>query len=147
MAAWGPSPSRRPSMPAREAEPQRSGRPIAPPEPAATGSIAVGWQALTGALDPDGPIWKAGAFRLDPFRPAPDGCQLGARPVIVGKARWLSERDELPVPTAPIGLFLEAGESHDDLAADLPRFAVIALNFPKFSDGRAFSTARLLREK
>ena len=27
------------------------------------------------------------------------------------------------------------------------RFAIIALDFPKFSDGRAFSTARLLREK
>ncbi len=26
-------------------------------------------------------------------------------------------------------------------------FALIALNFPKYSDGRAFSTARLLREK
>ena len=27
------------------------------------------------------------------------------------------------------------------------RFALIALSFPKFADGRAFSTARLLREK
>jgi phosphoadenosine phosphosulfate reductase len=33
------------------------------------------------------------------------------------------------------------------MAADLPRFDLIALDFPKFSDGRAFSTARLLREK
>ena len=35
----------------------------------------------------------------------------------------------------------------DDIAADLARFALIALDFPKFSDGRAYSTARLLREK
>src|SRR5262245_45141833 len=105
-------------MPAPEAGPQRSGPPTAPPEPAATASIGVGSQPLTGALDPDGPIWKAGAFRRDPFRPAPDGGELGARPVILGKARWLSERGELSAPTAPIGLFLEAGEGLDDLAAD-----------------------------
>ena len=48
---------------------------------------------------------------------------------------------------APLGLLLAAGETVDDIAADLPRFALIALDFPKFSDGRAFSTARLLREK
>ena len=35
----------------------------------------------------------------------------------------------------------------DDIAGDLSRFAIIALDFPKFSDGRAFSTARLLREE
>ena len=52
-----------------------------------------------------------------------------------------------PAATAPLGLRLEAGEAIDDIAADLPRFALIALGFPKFSDGRAFSTARLLREK
>ena len=43
--------------------------------------------------------------------------------------------------------FDTAAEKFDDIAADLPRFALIALSFPKFRDGRAFSTARLLREK
>ncbi len=33
------------------------------------------------------------------------------------------------------------------LAYDLPRIAVVALAFPKFGDGRAFSSARLLRER
>ena len=46
-----------------------------------------------------------------------------------------------------LGLHLDAGERIDDIAADLARFSLIALAFPKFSDGRAFSTARLLREK
>jgi phosphoadenosine phosphosulfate reductase len=49
--------------------------------------------------------------------------------------------------SAPLGLRLEPGEAIDDITGDLPRFALIALSFPKFSDGRAFSTARLLREK
>ena len=48
---------------------------------------------------------------------------------------------------APLGLLIGAGEKIDDIAADLGRLALIALDFPKFSDGRAFSTARLLREK
>jgi len=104
-------------------------------------------QALTGAADPNGPIFKEGAFRRDPFQPAPDGGELGASPVILSKARWLSERAQLLATATPIGLYLEAGAGLDDIAPDLPRFALIALNFPKFSDGRPFSTARLVREK
>jgi uncharacterized protein (DUF934 family) len=67
--------------------------------------------------------------------------------VILSKKRWLAEREHLALRNAPLGLFIEAGETLDDIAADLPRFALIALSFPKFRDGRAFSTARLLREK
>ena len=63
------------------------------------------------------------------------------------RQRWLAERDRLAGRNAPLGLQIEPGESIDDLAADLARFALIALSFPKFADGRAFSTARLLREK
>ena len=68
-------------------------------------------------------------------------------PVIVPKKRWLSERDMLAGRNGQLGLLVAAGETVDDIAGDLSRFAVIALDFPKFSDGRAFSTARLLREK
>jgi uncharacterized protein (DUF934 family) len=34
-----------------------------------------------------------------------------------------------------------------ELLADLPRLALIALEFPKWTDGRAYSQARLLRER
>jgi uncharacterized protein (DUF934 family) len=71
----------------------------------------------------------------------PDG------PAILSKKRWLAERAVLATRNGPLGLQLEPGEGLDDIAADLPRLALIALNFPKYSDGRAFSTARLLREK
>ncbi len=40
-----------------------------------------------------------------------------------------------------------AGEAVDALVEHLPRLSLIALSFPKFSDGRAYSTARLLRER
>jgi phosphoadenosine phosphosulfate reductase len=67
--------------------------------------------------------------------------------VLLSKKQWLAQRSGLAGRNAPLGLRLEPGETLDDIAADLPRFALIALSFPKFSDGRAFSTARLLREK
>ena len=67
--------------------------------------------------------------------------------MIVSRQRWLAERALLVDRQAPLGLRLEAGERVDDLASDLARFSLIALAFPTFADGRAFSTARLLRDK
>ena len=99
------------------------------------------------APDPNGAIWKDGAFHRDIWVKAEADAALPDGPVILPKKRWLAEREHLPLRRAPLGLFIEAGETLDDIAADLPRFALIALSFPKFRDGRAFSTARLLREK
>jgi phosphoadenosine phosphosulfate reductase len=78
---------------------------------------------------------------------AQDGEALPDAPAIVSKTRWLAERDRLAGRAAALGLLIAAGETVDDIAADLSRFGLIALDFPKFADGRAFSTARLLREK
>jgi uncharacterized protein (DUF934 family) len=99
------------------------------------------------ALDPQGPIWRNGAFRRDAWAKPEAEAHLPDGPVIVPKKRWLAERDRLASRNAPLGLQIEPGETIDDIAPDLPRFALIALSFPKFTDGRAFSIARLLREK
>jgi uncharacterized protein (DUF934 family) len=103
--------------------------------------------APTGAPNPNGPIWRAGAFHADAWTAAPESEPLPDSPVILKKAQWLAERERLKGHSAPLGLRLEPGEAIDDIAADLPRFALIALSFPKFSDGRAFSAATLLRDK
>jgi uncharacterized protein (DUF934 family) len=100
-----------------------------------------------GTPDPDGPIWRGTAFHTDAWARPADGEPLPDAPVILSRTRWLAERDRLAGRNAPLGLQIEPGETLDDLAADLGRFALIALSFPKFADGRAFSTARLLREK
>jgi len=42
---------------------------------------------------------------------------------------------------------LEAGDDPGVLAASLGRLKVVAVNFPKFGDGRGYSIARLLRER
>src|SRR5262245_34303431 len=129
-------------MPALEAEPARpaGGLPLSP-------VAASAWGGLTGAAAVNAPIWQARDFRPDPSGAPPPTGELGDGPVIVAKARWVSERACLLARTAPVGRMLEGGASLEDVAEDLPRFALIALTFPKFSDGRAFSTARLLREK
>jgi uncharacterized protein (DUF934 family) len=87
------------------------------------------------------------AFHTDAWTRPADSEPLPDAPVILSKTRWLAEPDRLAGRNVPLGLQLEPGEALDDLAADLARFALIALDFPKFADGRAFSTARLLREK
>lgn len=94
-----------------------------------------------------GAIWRNGAFAADTWKKALGDAPLGDGPAIVSKARWRAEHAALATRSAPLGLQLEPGEALDDIANDLPRFKLIALNFPKYSDGRAFSTARLLREK
>jgi uncharacterized protein (DUF934 family) len=103
--------------------------------------------AASGEVNPEGPIWRGSAFHADAWVKAAESEPLPDAPAILSKTRWLARRDALAGRHAPLGLQLEPGEALDDLAADLPRFALIALSFPKFADGRAFSTARLLREK
>jgi len=44
-------------------------------------------------------------------------------------------------------VWLEANEGPEAIADDLQRFTLIAVNFPKFGDGRGYSIARLLRER
>ncbi len=44
-----------------------------------------------------------------------------------------------------IGVWLEAGEEIEDLQAHVHDLPVIALNFPAFADGRAYSSANVLR--
>ena len=100
-----------------------------------------------GARDPADTIWRDNAFHRNAWVKAEADAALPDGEVILPKRRWLAEREQLGSRNAPLGLHLEAGETVDDIAADLPRFALIALSFPKFSDGRAFSAARLLREK
>lgn len=97
--------------------------------------------------DANGLVWHDGVFHRDAWTTAGDEEALADAPVIVTKARWLLERSQLAARQTPIGLRLDPGEGLDDIAPDLQHFALIALSFPKYSDGRAFSAATLLREK
>ncbi len=93
-------------------------------------------------------LWKDGRFVANEWRLVPEGASLpsGAK-VIVDLDRWKSDRADLIGREQPLGLLLAPDSDWADIVADLPRFDVIAVSFPKFADGRAFSIARLLRER
>jgi uncharacterized protein (DUF934 family) len=66
--------------------------------------------------------------------------------VIVSLQRFLAEGEGLTAGRK-VGVLVQAGESVEDLAYDLAQVAVVALAFPKYRDGRAYSSARVLRER
>ncbi len=67
--------------------------------------------------------------------------------VFVSLARWQAERDALRGRNQPIGVVLPNDADPKAIAEDLPQLSAIALVFPKYTDGRAYSQARLLRER
>ena len=90
---------------------------------------------------------KSGAYAQDSFVPVADDTALPDGAVIVSLARFQKDRDALLARNTPIGVKLQANENPELLGADVNHFSLIALEFPKFRDGRAFSWARMLRTR
>ena len=67
--------------------------------------------------------------------------------VIVPLALWRSQREALLARPGRIGVWLKSDDEPGAIADDLRLFGVVAVDFPKFGDGRGYSTARLLRER
>lgn len=68
--------------------------------------------------------------------------------VILSLARFEAEGDALLASNSRrVGVRIEPDQEVEALAYDLPRIAVVALAFPKYRDGRAYTSARLLRER
>ncbi len=94
------------------------------------------------------PLIKQGRITDDPYMMLADDAPLPATgAVIVSTTRFAAERDDLFGRGAPLGVRLAAGEMVDLIAGDVDRLAVIALEFPLFRDGRAYSKARILRDQ
>lgn len=84
----------------------------------------------------------------DPWSRLADDAPLPASgDVIVTLERWQTQREELAEHPGRLGLYLRAEQLAEAVADDIACFSLIALGFPKFSDGRPYSTARLLRER
>jgi uncharacterized protein (DUF934 family) len=70
--------------------------------------------------------------------------------LIIPLERWLARRDTLTARTQdaePLAVWLESHEDPATLIDDLHRLALIAVNFPRFADGRGYSTGFLLRQR
>jgi uncharacterized protein (DUF934 family) len=93
------------------------------------------------------PIFKGDGFVEDEWTVAADETPLPAGGAVVSKARFVAEREALTARNAPLGLVLRSGENLDGVESDLERFALIVLDIPRYTDGRSYSTARLLRER
>ena len=92
------------------------------------------------------PLVKAGAIIADPYVFVAEG-DLPEGAVLIPLARLQAEADTLDRRNAPIGVKVPNTTDVTALAPLLSRISLIALEFPKFRDGRAFSQARLLRER
>jgi len=68
-------------------------------------------------------------------------------PVLVSFDQWQAHRERLLKRGAAIGVRLHSDQSPELIAEHLPHLALVALEYPKFRDGRAYSYARILRER
>ena len=80
-----------------------------------------------------------------------DSVSLPVGPLLVPVAVWQARRRELVERQYEhgweLGVWLSAEEGPELIAEDLDDFSVIGIEFSKFSDGRGYSTARLLRTR
>ena len=76
----------------------------------------------------------------------PETVTIPAGKVIVPLAVWLAHKDSL-AQRAELGVWIAADERPELLTGETGRFAVIAVDFPKFSDGRGYSIAYNLRKR
>jgi len=84
----------------------------------------------------------------DPFVNVTDDEDIPAQgPVIVSVKRWQAHRDELIAGGRAVGIRLQSDEHPEVIADDLEHLDIVALEFPTFRDGRAYSYARLLRDR
>jgi uncharacterized protein (DUF934 family) len=67
--------------------------------------------------------------------------------VIVSRARWLAEAKTLATHPGRVGVQYQSNEDPIADAWALKDLPLIALNFPKFADGRAYSYAQVLRKR
>jgi phosphoadenosine phosphosulfate reductase len=91
-------------------------------------------------------FYKDSAFCVDDWRRlAADEAIPQDGHVILSLEQWHLHQAAEQSTNRPLGLFVPPDRLLGQLAIDFSRFSVIALEFPKYTDGRAYSMARQLR--
>ncbi|MEQ1518278.1 MAG: DUF934 domain-containing protein [Usitatibacteraceae bacterium] len=86
--------------------------------------------------------WTLISAAHDPSAALPKG------KLLVPAALWLAQRNSLKSrDRQSLGVWLESNEDPAQLADSVEQLALIAVNFPKFTDGRGYSIATLLRNR
>lgn len=94
------------------------------------------------------PLVKNGQVVTDRFTAILDDAPVPAEgAVLVTAERFLADAAELTARTGETGVLWPNNRDIDELAPYLDRLALVALVFPTFRDGRAYSQARILRER
>jgi uncharacterized protein (DUF934 family) len=94
------------------------------------------------------PLVKGGKIQADGYVHIADDAALpesGA--VLVSAARFLADPELVLQRREKVGVIWPNNRDVEDLLPYVERLALIALAFPSFRDGRAYSQARLLRER
>lgn len=78
---------------------------------------------------------------LDNEQPLTDG------DITISVTRWQADKEALLSHNGKIGLRIQGDTPIEALKDDLNHFEIIVLEFPKFTDGRNFSIARILRKR
>ncbi|MBW8900057.1 MAG: DUF934 domain-containing protein [Massilia sp.] len=79
----------------------------------------------------------------------PETVEVPAGKIIVPVKVWLAQREQLLARAArgELGVWFASDELAQTVKDDLGQFAVVAVDFPKFSDGRGYSIAYNLRKR
>ncbi len=94
------------------------------------------------------PLVKKGAITADNFTHAVDDSEIPVEgAALIPAVRFLTDPEALVARNSPTGVIWPNNRDLDELVPYLDRLAVVALVFPTFRDGRAYSQARLLRER
>ncbi len=90
------------------------------------------------------PLVNAAGLLADPYQSLEEGVSVPpTSALLVNLDQW----EQTANHTGPLGLRLPNTLDPVEIADKLPRLSLIVLEFPKFTDGRAYSQARLLRER
>ncbi|MEX0695356.1 MAG: DUF934 domain-containing protein [Rhodospirillales bacterium] len=94
------------------------------------------------------PLLKNGKIVSDDWVPVADDADISdEKAVVVSLERWLDQAETLKKRNAPVAVAIRNDQSPSELVDDLDAIDAVFLTFPVYTDGRAFSQARLLRQR
>src|SRR3954465_7440867 len=94
------------------------------------------------------PLVKNGKITGDIFVAIAEQAEIpGDGAILISSARFLADAEALASRAGKTGVIWPNNRDVDDLVPYLGRLAAVALVFPTFRDGRAYTQARLLRER